>query len=67
MLDDDEKGLRIMHTPGGQQSMWTVNEYGLYSLVLGSRKSEAKASSVPTERPYGSLSCGRSDVCSVDL
>jgi prophage antirepressor-like protein len=41
-LDNDEKGLRTMDTPGGRQSMWTVNEYGLYSLVLGSRKSEAK-------------------------
>jgi prophage antirepressor-like protein len=42
-LEDDEKGLRIIDTLGGRQSMWTVNEYGLYSLVLGSRKSEAKA------------------------
>jgi len=41
-LDDDEKGLRAMHTPGGTQSMTTVNEPGLYSLILGSRKPEAK-------------------------
>lgn len=42
-LDEDEKGLRSTHTPGGQQMLTYVNEPGLYSLVLGSRKPEAKA------------------------
>ena len=42
-LDDDEKGVRSTHTPGGNQDMTIVNEAGLYSLVLGSRKPEAKA------------------------
>lgn len=42
-LDDDEKGLRSIQTPGGLQDMVCVNEPGLYTLVLGSRKSEAKA------------------------
>ncbi|MFY9138790.1 Bro-N domain-containing protein [Zwartia sp.] len=41
-LDDDEKGVNSIHTPGGIQEMTTVNESGLYSVVLGSRKSEAK-------------------------
>jgi prophage antirepressor-like protein len=41
-LDDDEKGVASIHTPGGIQSMTTVNEPGLYSLILGSRKPEAK-------------------------
>ncbi|WP_051331192.1 BRO-N domain-containing protein [Aneurinibacillus terranovensis] len=41
-LDDDEKGVHLMHTPGGQQDIAIVNEYGLYSLILGSRKPEAK-------------------------
>ena len=41
-LDDDEKGLGSTETPGGEQSMTTVNEPGLYNLVLGSRKPEAK-------------------------
>lgn len=31
-----------MDTLGGKQEMATVNEYGLYSLVLSSRKPEAK-------------------------
>lgn len=41
-LDEDEKGLRSIQTPGGMQEMTIVNEPGLYSLVLGSRKPEAK-------------------------
>ena len=41
-LDDDEKGLGLTDTLGGQQSLTTVNESGLYSLVLSSRKPEAK-------------------------
>ncbi len=41
-LDEDEKGVSSIHTPGGGQEMTTVNEPGLYTLVLGSRKSEAK-------------------------
>ena len=42
-LDGDEKGVVLTDTLGGKQEMATVNEPGLYSLVLGSRKPEAKA------------------------
>lgn len=42
-LDDDEKGTSSIRTPGGDQKMLVVNEPGLYALVLGSRKPEAKA------------------------
>lgn len=41
-LDDDEKGLRIVQTLGGEQEMTVINESGLYSLILTSRKPEAK-------------------------
>ena len=41
-LDDDEKGLRNVDTLGGQQSMAVINEPGLYSLIIRSRKAEAK-------------------------
>ena len=41
-LDDDEKGVGSIDTPGGSQVMTIVSESGLYSLVLGSRKPEAK-------------------------
>lgn len=42
-LDDDEKGTCSISTLGGEQKMNIVNEPGLYTLVLGSRKPEAKA------------------------
>ena len=42
-LDDDEKGVALTDTLGGKQEMTIVNEPGLYGLVLGSRKPEAKA------------------------
>ncbi|PWM78759.1 MAG: toxin Bro [Phascolarctobacterium sp.] len=42
-LDDDEKGVTLSDTPGGKQNLTVVNEYGLYNLVLSSRKPEAKA------------------------
>ena len=41
-LDDDEKGIISNDTLGGRQNMLAVNEPGLYSLVLGSRKKEAR-------------------------
>ena len=41
-LDDEEKGVSSIHTPGGPQEVAIVNESGLYSLILGSRKPEAK-------------------------
>jgi prophage antirepressor-like protein len=41
-LEEDEKGLGLTDTLGGQQSLTTVNESGLYSLILSSRKPEAK-------------------------
>lgn len=41
-LDDDEKGVISNDTPGGAQQISIINESGLYSLVLRSRKPEAK-------------------------
>lgn len=43
LLDEDEKGVHSVDTLGGRQQVTTVNESGLYSLVLRSRKPEAKA------------------------
>ena len=42
-LDEDEKGHSTVDTPGGPQSLITVNESGLYALILRSRKPQAKA------------------------
>ena len=42
-LEDDEKGLRSVETPGGTQMANVITEPGLYSAILGSRVPEAKA------------------------
>ena len=42
-VDDEDKGVSQIATPSGIQEMTIINESGLYSLVLGSRKPEAKA------------------------
>ena len=41
-LDPDERGSVKLDTLGGKQDIAAINEYGLYSLVLSSRKPEAK-------------------------
>lgn len=43
LLDEDEKDVHSMDTPGGKQEMTIISEPGLYSLILRSRKPEAKA------------------------
>lgn len=42
-LDADEKGVANTDTPGGLQRVGVVNESGLYSLILTSRKPQAHA------------------------
>jgi len=42
-LDEDERKLRgVKHTLGQARKTWSINESGLYSLILTSRKPEAK-------------------------
>lgn len=59
-LDADEKGVASTDTLGGKQELTIVNEPGLYALVLGSRKPEAKTFKrwithdvIPTIRKHG--------------
>ncbi|PES22275.1 phage antirepressor Ant [Bacillus anthracis] len=42
-LDEDERGSVVVDTLGGQQNVNAINESGLYSLILRSRKPQAKA------------------------
>lgn len=42
-LDEDEKGVSTVYTLGGQQEVSVINESGMYSLVLTSRRPEARA------------------------
>lgn len=42
LLPEDEKGLHAMETLGGPQKVVTVNEPGLFRLILTSRRPEAE-------------------------
>ena len=59
-LDDDEKGVGLTDTLGGSQKAALINEFGLYSLIMTSRKPETKAFKrwithevIPSIRKYG--------------
>lgn len=41
-LDNDEKGVGQIDTPGGMQNVTLINESGLYNVILRSDKPEAK-------------------------
>lgn len=41
-LEPDERDTNSIPTLGGKQEMWCVNEYGLFNLILASRKQSAK-------------------------
>ena len=43
ILDDEEKGTQIVSTIKGAQKLTIINESGLYSLILLSRKPEVKS------------------------
>jgi prophage antirepressor-like protein len=72
-LDDDEKGVSSIDTPGGLQESAIVNEPGLYTLILGSRKPEAKQFKrwvthevIPSIRKTGSYSIKKLDSYMID-
>ena len=59
-LDEDEKGVVLTDTLGGEQEVQIINESGFYTLILRSRKPEAKAfrrwvthEVLPSIRKYG--------------
>lgn len=41
-VDDEDKGVTEMMTPGGKQNLIIINESGLYSLILSSKLPSAK-------------------------
>ena len=41
-VDEEDKGVNEMVTPGGKQSFVVINESGLYSLILSSKLPSAK-------------------------
>lgn len=73
-LDDDEKGRQIVPTLGGDQEMLVINESGLYSAILRSRKAEAKrfkkwvtAEVLPAIRKNGSYAAANQEPAAPSL
>ena len=73
-LDDDEKGAHSVSTPGGRQRMSIISESGLYSLILGSRKPEARAFKrwvthevIPAIRKTGGYIAGEAEMTDDEL
>ena len=67
-LDDDERGSVLVDTLGGAQEMGAINESGLYSLIMTSRKATAKrfkkwvtAEVLPSIRKTGSYRSSTGD------
>lgn len=59
-VDEDDKGVNEMFTPGGKQAVPIINESGLYSLVLSSKLPNARKfrrwvtnEVLPTVRKHG--------------
>lgn len=41
-VDEEDKGVSILDTPGGRQNITVINEAGVYSLILSSKLPNAK-------------------------
>ena len=41
-VDEEDKGVSVLDTPGGKQEVVIINESGLYSLILSSKLPSAK-------------------------
>lgn len=41
-VEEEDKGVSVLDTPGGKQEMTMINESGLYSLILSSKLPKAK-------------------------
>ena len=41
-VDDEDKGVTEMMTPGGKQNLTIINESGVYSLIFGSKLPRAR-------------------------
>ncbi len=68
-FSEDEKGVCSVYTPGGEQSLLTVTEPGLYRLIFKSRKDVAKRFQrwifhevLPAIRKTGSYSVHESNI-----
>ena len=73
-IDDEDKGVVEMTTPGGKQPVTIINESGLYSLILSSKLPTAKkfkhwvtAEVLPSIRKHGGYIAGQKNMTGEEL
>ena len=73
-VDEEDKGVVEMTTPGGKQKVTIINESGLYSLVLSSKLQTAKnfrrwvtSEVLPSIRKHGGYIYGQEQMTSEEL
>ena len=73
-IDDEDKGVGEMTTPGGKQPVTIINESGLYSLILSSKLPTAKkfkhwvtAEVLPSIRKHGGYIAGQENMTGEEL
>ncbi|WP_438271025.1 BRO-N domain-containing protein [Sporolactobacillus mangiferae] len=42
IIDPEDKGATKVRTPGGEQTMVIISEFGIYDAIIGSHKAEVK-------------------------
>lgn len=73
-VDEEDRGVSVLDTPGGKQKIVTINESGLYSLILSSNLPTAKqfkrwvtSEVLPSIRKTGGYIAGQETLSDADL
>lgn len=73
-VDEEDKGVNEMVTPGGKQNVIVINESGLYSLIMSSKLSSAKKFKrwithevLPSIRKHGGYIAGQEQMTDEEL
>lgn len=73
-VDEEDKGVTEMMTPGGKQNLIIINESGLYSLILSSKLPNAKkfkhwvtSEVLPSIRKHGGYIAGQGSLSDDEL
>lgn len=73
-VDDEDKGVTEMMTPGGPQQVTIINESGLYSLILSSKLPNARdfkhwvtSEVIPSIRKHGGYIHGQAEMTDAEL
>lgn len=68
-VDKEDRGIAKMATPSGHQNMTTINESGLYALIIGSKLESAKkfkrwitSEVIPSIRKNGGYIAGQTEM-----